>query len=98
MHRGISWMAFSYACGPLRNTGNSQLTINTQDGNDSALSGYYTALFQNGSVVGTGFSPTVFTLNDGQIYVVQVDDYGSYHFDHWQDTGGTTSGKWNARA
>jgi hypothetical protein len=69
----------------------STLTINTKDTANNVLTGYYTVLYQNGNVVATGFSPAAFTLGNGQTYVVQVDDYGSCHFDHWQDTGSTNS-------
>jgi hypothetical protein len=37
----------------------------------------------------TGFSPTSFTLNDGQSYVVEPENYGPCAFSHWADTGST---------
>src|SRR5439155_15161914 len=41
----------------------------------------------------TGFTPAAFTLNNGQSYTIQVDDYGSSHFDHWADTGSTSASR-----
>jgi YVTN family beta-propeller protein len=70
--------------------GTSQLTISTQDTSGNALSGYYTVLNQSGSVVASGFTPHAFTLNDGQTYTVQVDNFGGCTFSHWSDTGSTT--------
>jgi hypothetical protein len=69
----------------------SQLTVSTQDQNGQTITGYYTVLFQNGSIFATSFSPSTFTLVRGQSYAVQVDDFGPCHFDHWLDTGSTTS-------
>ncbi|HEX2615617.1 MAG TPA: hypothetical protein VHL10_08995, partial [Nitrososphaera sp.] len=65
----------------------SQLTIVTQDSGGSQISGYYTTLMQNGNFIAAGFSPATFSVAAGQSYVVSVQDYGSYVFDHWQDTG-----------
>jgi hypothetical protein len=63
----------------------SKLTLRTKDSRSGEILGYYTALFKDGSVMGTGFSPTIFTLNNNEDYVVQVQDYGQYVFDHWED-------------
>jgi hypothetical protein len=68
----------------------ASLTINTQDSAGNAMTGYYTTLSQNGNTVSTAFSPATFTLNSGQSYTVEVQDYGNYAFDHWLDTGSTT--------
>src|SRR5581483_6640315 len=71
-------------------TGQSSLTLTTFDSSNKQINGYYTTLSKDGKVVSTGFSPAKFTLNNGQTYVVSVSDYGSYAFDHWQDTGSKT--------
>jgi hypothetical protein len=55
------------------------------------ITGYETLLYQNGAMVATGFSPVTFSLSNGQTYAVQVDDYGSCHFDHWADTSSTNN-------
>lgn len=68
----------------------SELTVRTEDGHTgSEISGYYTVISKDGSVLETGFSPAFFTLNNDEGYVVQVQDYGPYVFDHWQDSGST---------
>jgi DNA-binding beta-propeller fold protein YncE len=69
----------------------SQLTVNTQTTNGTAITGYYSLLYVNGSAVETGYSPYTFGLTDGQTYIVQVNSYGSCYFSHWADTGSTTS-------
>ena len=81
-------LAFSVAIMPVAAGGTqSQLTVTSEDLGGNMISGYYTVLSQGGSVVSTGFTPTTFTLTDGQSYVVQVDNYQSCYFDHWSDTG-----------
>lgn len=75
-------------------SGTSQLGVSSQSTSGGALTGYYTILYgASGSVVSSGYTPTTFTLNDGQSYTVQVDDYGSCHFDHWADTGSTSASR-----
>jgi hypothetical protein len=64
-----------------------RLNINTVDSGGAPIAGYYVVLSQSGAVVGSGFSPAEFSLNDGQEYVVSVADYGDYAFDHWLDSG-----------
>ncbi len=68
----------------------STLTISTTDTNGNRLSGYYAVLNQSGSMVANGTTTATFTLNNNQVYTVQVDSYGSCHFDYWADTGSTT--------
>ena len=68
----------------------SKLTARTFDSNNNEILGYYTVLYLNGQAVTTGFSPTTFTVNSGDFYVIQVQDYKNFVFDHWQDTGSTT--------
>jgi hypothetical protein len=54
----------------------------------------YAVLYNSaGSVVGTGYTPASFTLNDGAAYTVQVDDYGSCYFSYWADTGGAVDAR-----
>ena len=73
--------------------GQSTLTVISGDMNGNVITGYYTVLYQGSSVVETGFSPATFTLNNSQNYTVQVQDYGTFVFDHWNDTGSTTRSK-----
>ncbi|MDA4118839.1 MAG: hypothetical protein OK455_10925, partial [Thaumarchaeota archaeon] len=55
--------------------------------NGASITGYYAVLYQGSNAVSSGFTPAAFTLDDGQSYVIQVDNYGSCNFDHWADTG-----------
>lgn len=71
--------------------GTASVTVNTEDTTKTTITGYYTVLYQNGNILSTGFSPATFTLNKGQTYTVQVDDYGSCNFAYWLDTGSTNS-------
>ena len=72
-------------------TSTLQLSIASQNTNGSTITGYYTTLSQNGKSLGSGFTPTTFTLESGGSYAVRVDDYGICHFNHWLDTGGTNA-------
>jgi len=65
----------------------SQLTITSQDTSGNTLTGYYAVLNQSGTVMATGLTPASFTLNNGQTYTVQVDNYGACNFAYWADTG-----------
>ncbi len=70
-----------------------QLRVTSQDLTSAQISGYYTMLSQGGNTVATGFTPAAFTVNSGVSYAVQVDDFGSCHFDHWADTGSMTASR-----
>jgi hypothetical protein len=76
--------------GPL-NT--AQLTVSAQGTNGQPIDGYSVVLYQNGQPDASGFSPATFSIDTGLTFVVQADDYGSCHFDHWQDTGSTAASR-----
>jgi hypothetical protein len=61
------------------------LLVKTVDSAGSSITGYYATLSQNEVEVQTAFSPASFTLNSGETYQVEVSDYGSNVFDHWED-------------
>jgi len=69
-------------------SGNSQLVVRTIDSSGEML-GYFTVLSQGGAAIDTGFSPSSFSLNDGQNYDIRVGNFGDLVFDHWQDSGST---------
>jgi len=72
----------------------SQLTVSSEDASGKTVTGFYTTVYYGGtSILGTGYTPAVFTLNNGQAYTVQVGDYGNCHFDHWGDTGSTNASR-----
>jgi len=55
----------------------------------NTLTGFYSVLDQNGVSVATGFSPAIFTVEGGQAYSVEVQNFANCVFDHWTDTGST---------
>jgi hypothetical protein len=65
----------------------SQLIVNTVTMNGSTIKGYFNVFYGSGQRVANGFTPATFTLNDGENYTLQLQNYGSYVFDHWADTG-----------
>lgn len=69
-----------YSCGS-SNGSSSTLAVTSQNTNGQTISGYYTILYNSDSrVVGTGFTPATFSLNNGATYSVQVDNYKSCNF------------------
>jgi hypothetical protein len=79
--------------------GTSELTVNSQMTTGATMTGLYTVLYQNSSscddncAVATGYTPAQFTVNNGQTYMVEVDDYSSYYFQYWQDTGSVNANR-----
>ena len=67
----------------------SSLQVLTQDTSGNALTGFYTELDLNGAAVNSGYTPMVYTLNNGVTYSVMVDGYGSCTFSHWAGSGST---------
>jgi hypothetical protein len=62
-----------------------KLTISTQNTQGQSITGYFSVLLQGGSVVETAFSPATFSLNNGEAYAVQVDNFGGCSFQSWSD-------------
>ena len=87
----IAFLIISIAAVPATASAQSTvtLTVNTQYADGNSLTGMYTILRQNGSVVATGFSPHSFNLVSGQAYTISVGDYGGSTFYEW-DNGSTT--------
>src|SRR5690349_10576362 len=69
----------------------STLTVNTQDVNGVTISGVYIQLYTNGKQIASGYSPATFVVNNTQMYTVTPNNYLTYMFDHWLDTGSTNS-------
>jgi len=69
----------------------SELTINSEINGGGTYTGLYTALYQNGNVVATGFTPAQFKVNNGEMYSVEVQNSNTSYFHYWQDTGSVTS-------
>jgi hypothetical protein len=88
-----SYGKFSYYAAISPPPTSSLLVVDTVNMSDEAISGFYTVLYQSGTLVSSAFSPATLTLTNGETYVVQADDYGACHFDHWADTGGTSASR-----
>jgi hypothetical protein len=78
--------------------GTSELSVATQMNGGGTITGLYTAIYQNESscedcLVASGYTPAQFTVNNGQTYMVEVDDYSSYYFQYWQDTGSVNANR-----
>ena len=62
------------------------LTVNTEDMSGNAITGYYVQLYNSiGVNIDSKDSPATFSLNAGQTYGVEANDYGGCTFDHWAD-------------
>jgi hypothetical protein len=64
------------------------LTLSSVAQNGSTISGYLTTVY-NSDVNLSGFSPTLYTLNYTEHYMVYVSHYAGCNFVFWQDTGST---------
>ena len=74
---------YSNICLPLP-AGDSSINVTTVDGSGSAISGFYTTLWQNGALNQSCFSPCSFAVAPGT-YRVAVSDSGGLFFNHWTD-------------
>src|ERR1700730_666173 len=53
----------------------SEVRVSTSDTNKNAISGYQIALYQNGKIIGTGYSGSssdTFTIRNGQQYTLKI--------------------------
>lgn len=66
-------------------TTQSQIKVTTELADGTQVAGLYTAIFQNGNQIQSGFSPYSFIVSNGETFQVAVADYGSYHFSHWSN-------------
>ena len=72
----------------------STLAVNSQDSLGNSLLGFYAELYsQNGTQIDAGYTPYNFTLDNGQNYTIHVENYGTYKFSHWADTGSTNASR-----
>jgi hypothetical protein len=89
--RSISITAFTrliavYTC--VRST----LVVVTEHASGGPISGYYTTLAQNGTTIpeSCAFSTCAFQVDNGQTYVVSVDNYRMEMFSQWSNGKGST--------
>jgi hypothetical protein len=72
--------------------GTSALTVDSVNTLGNPLTGYYTELHNSGGgVISTGYTPIVYTLNDGVGYKIEADNYGACTFSQWSGDGLTGS-------
>jgi hypothetical protein len=84
---GSDMLAFTASGGG----GTSMLSVSAQNTDGQPLTGYEAVLNQSGTkIVARGYTPATFTLNNGQPYTVDVDNFTTCHFAYWLDTGNTT--------
>jgi len=72
--------------------GTSEIIVHTVH-SSGEIFGYFTVLSQGGVLQDTGFSAATFTVNNGETYNVEVQDFGDFKFVKWQDTGSTINNR-----
>ena len=63
----------------------SILTVYSVESAGNAISGFWTEIYSNGTVVESGFTPEPYMLHSNLSYVVCIADYQNYFFNHWED-------------
>jgi hypothetical protein len=64
----------------------STLKVNGVNYLGNPVSGYYTKLYDSsGNPLSSGFTPTSYTLTNGQEYEIQAGSFGPCTFSHWSD-------------
>jgi hypothetical protein len=79
----------SFSASFAQTAGSSELTVSSEDLDGNQIDGYFVSLEQDGEEIDTDFTPAGFTLENSEEYVVEVQDFEEYVFDHWQ--GGSSS-------
>ena len=72
-----------FSCGG--HGGTTSVSVGSTDAKGNTLSGFYVALYEGGSVVATGFTPTSFSTTTGASYALLADSYGNCTFSNWSD-------------
>ena len=71
-------------------SGSPQLTVGSENTLGNAVTGYSTELLSSsGSSLGTGFTPSTYTLSSGVSYQIEASSYGPCTFSSWSN-GATT--------
>jgi hypothetical protein len=63
----------------------SSIQVSSQYASGAGLTGMYAVLQQDGSTVGTGFTPVTFATTSGATYSVTVADYTDAYFSQWSN-------------
>jgi len=72
--------------------GTSEIIVHTVD-STGEIFGYFTILSQGGIMLDSSYSAATFTVNNGETYNVEVQDFGDFKFVKWQDTGSTINNR-----
>jgi hypothetical protein len=81
-----------YGISPSGGPSTASLSVGSQNTSGQTITGYTIVLYGSSkNELGSGFTPTSFTLNRGQSYSVQADSYGACTFNHWADNGSTSN-------
>jgi hypothetical protein len=71
----------------------STLTINSVDLTETnQITGLYTTITKGATNVATGFTPLTYNAIQDAPYIIEVENYGTHIFDHWDD-GSRVSGR-----
>lgn len=65
--------------------GQSKISVKTVNSVGDEITGYYTTLWQGGTMLQSCWSPCAFFVNNGATYQVAVADYGEETFVMWSD-------------
>lgn len=71
--------------GQASNAPQHSITVNSVDLTRAPITGYYTTIAVDNTVIQTGFTPLTFAGYSGTTYAVTVYDYGDATFDRWGD-------------
>jgi len=65
----------------------STLGVQSQDSYGNMITGYYNVIYDNnGTRIGSGWTPINYLLNNNQNYSLQIGSFGKSVFNHWMDT------------
>jgi predicted lipoprotein with Yx(FWY)xxD motif len=89
---GGPWYAAPASFGPVTavscDGGPCSLSVDSVNSLGNTLTGYWTELYSsNGSVLGTGYTPTTYAVTSGTYYLVEADGYTVCTFSHWEGDG-----------
>lgn len=63
----------------------SILTVYSVESTGNAISGFWTEIYSNGTMIKSGFTPEPYMLYSNLSYVVCIADHQNYLFDHWEN-------------
>jgi hypothetical protein len=80
------WLFLGDSTLQITNSSASEVTIKSVDQNGAAIFGYYTVFSDSsGHVLQTGYTTQTFSATAGLKYTIQVEDYKTCRFSHWEN-------------